>query len=75
MSKVRIVVTGLFERKFEVDGVDLTRTLTTVEVILEPGKPPMVRLTIVPDELEIELDADVVRVLDSLDVEKTEDQA
>lgn len=70
MSKVRIV--GGRPPKIEVDGVDLAHTLGIVEVIMEPGEIPVVRLTVVPDELEIELEADVVRVLDSLDVDETE---
>ena len=73
MSKVRII--GGSPATIEVDGVDLARAISMVEVIMEPHEEARVRLTVIPDELVIELDGEVVRILDSLPVDKAEDGA
>lgn len=71
--KVRII--GGSPATIEVDGVDLARAISMVEVIMEPHEEARVRLTVIPDELVIELDGEVVRILDSLPVDKAEDGA
>lgn len=73
MTKVRII--GGRPPTIEIDGVDMANVLGTVEVIMEPGDNTVVRLTVIPDELQIDLDGEVVRVLDSLRVDETEDGA
>ena len=73
MIKVRII--GGSPATIEVDGVDLARAISMVEVIMEPHEETRVRLTVIPDELVIELDGEVVRILDSLPVDEAEDGA
>lgn len=67
MSKIRIV--GGHPPIIEVDGVNMANVVSTVELVMEPGEPPRVRLTIPPLELDIDIDAEVMTVLESLPVE------
>ena len=67
MSKVRIV--GGRPPIIEVDGVDMAKVVSTVELLMEPGESPRLVLTIPPLELDIETDAEVMTILEGLQVE------
>lgn len=67
MSRVRIV--GGRPPTIEIDGVNVANAVGELQILMEPGKVPLVRLTVPACELDVELDADVVKILDELDVE------
>ena len=67
MSKVRIV--GGRPPIIEVDGVDMANVVSTVELLMEPGRPPHLVLTIQAQDMDIELDAEVSAVIEGLPVE------
>lgn len=64
MSKVRIV--GGYPPVIEIDGVNMAKAVSEVELVMGLGDVPRVHLTIPAVEIDLELDADVTKMLDSI---------
>ncbi len=66
MSHVRIKTNGTAcAPLIEIDGVNVAGAVSTVEITMEPGEVPCIRLT-VPTGLDLELDAEVAKLIDAL---------
>ena len=53
-------------RSLVIDGVDIARAVTTVAVYLIPTERPRVELTLLADDLVMDLDPAVVDVVDRI---------
>lgn len=61
--KVKITSEGMNTNKVKVlvDGQDVTRNLTDINVNIKAGEIPNLKLTFVPDEMQIEGDYEVIK--------------
>ncbi|MZI79388.1 hypothetical protein GT646_00880 [Clostridium butyricum] len=76
--KVKITSEGLNPHKVKVlvDGIDITRNLTDINVNIKAGEIPTLKLEFVPDEMQIDGEYEVIKKLfkeekkDNLNVKK-----
>lgn len=63
--KVKITSEGLNTHKVKVlvDGIDITRNLTDINVNIKAGEIPTLKLEFVPDEMQIDGDYEVIKKL------------
>ncbi|WP_322007236.1 hypothetical protein [Clostridium butyricum] len=63
--KVKITNEGLNTHKVKVlvDGIDITRNLTDINVNIKAGEIPTLKLEFVPDEMQIDGDYEVIKKL------------
>ncbi|WP_455798058.1 hypothetical protein [Clostridium butyricum] len=63
--KVKITNEGLNTHKVKVlvDGIDITRNLTDINVNIKAGEFPTLKLEFVPDEMQIDGDYEVIKKL------------
>ncbi|WP_321833343.1 hypothetical protein [Clostridium butyricum] len=61
--KVKITNEGLNTHKVKVlvDGIDITRNLTDINVNIKAGEIPTLKLEFVPDEMQIDGDYEVIK--------------
>lgn len=61
--KVKIINKGMNTNdcKVFIDGCDVTRNLTEINVDIKAGKIPTLKLSFIPDEIEIEGDYEVIK--------------
>lgn len=63
--KVKITSEGLYTHKVKVlvDGIDITRNLTDINVNIKAGEIPTLKLEFVPDEMQIDGEYEVIKKL------------
>ncbi|WP_455809527.1 hypothetical protein [Clostridium butyricum] len=63
IMKVKITNEGLNTHKVKVlvDGIDITRNLTDINVNIKAGEIPTLKLEFVPDEMQIDGDYEVIK--------------
>lgn len=61
--KVKITSEGLNPHKVKVlvDGIDITRNLTDINVNIKAGEIPTLKLEFVPDEMQIDGEYEVIK--------------
>lgn len=61
--KAEIITKGLgtHDVKVLIDGHDVTRNLTEINVKIKAGEVPTLKLEFIPDEIEIDGDYDVIK--------------
>ena len=66
--KVKIINEGLNTRKCKVliDGIDVTRNLTEIDVKIKAEEIPTLKLSFYPDDIEIEGDYEVFKKIKEL---------
>ncbi len=59
-SSIKIKTNGTIGQVIK-DGIDISSTVTAVDIKIKPSLPPEVTVKFIPDDIEIELDEAVIK--------------